>query len=195
VAGIHRVEQLPRHCVLVGQDGQLPYPVLAIPELLPQLPGNQLLPQPRASVYEVIPCLVSGIATAAFGEAVQVGDELLHDRPGVVGEVAVHLVGVVLVAELETVGLLAGVVAHNQAHGPRSWLRGDLSEDLPVRAGCAVPLRRDFDTQLPEVRAADPGRDEHLRRTGCVGTQLESHRPGVRVCRNMHGLLVIAEYV
>ena len=195
MAGIHRVEQLPRHRVLVGQDGQLPYPVLAIPELLPQLPGNQLLPQPRARVYEVIPCLVSGIATAACGEAVQVGDELLHDRPGVIGQVAGHLAGVVLVAELETVGLLAGVIAHHQAHGPRGWLCGDLSEDLPVRAGCAVTLRRDFDTQLTEVRAADPGRDGHLRRTRCVGAQLEPHRPGIPVCRNMHGLLVIAEHV
>jgi hypothetical protein len=195
VAGIHRVEQLPRHRVLVGQDGQLPDPVLAVPELLPHLPGNQLLPQPRAGVDEVIPCLVSGIAAAACGEAVQVGDELLHDRPWVIGEVAGHLAGVVLVAELETVGLLAGVIAHHQAHGPHGWLRGDLSEDLPVAAACAVPLCCDFDMQFTEVRAADPGRNGHLRRARCVGAQLEPRGPGIPICRNMHSLLVIAEHV
>ena len=62
-------------------------------------------------------------------------------------------------------------------------------------AGCAVTFRRDLDTQLTKVRAADPGRDGHLRRARRVGAQLEQHGPGIRVCRNMHGLLLIAEHV
>ena len=47
MAGIQRVEQLPRYRVLVGQDGQLPYPVLAVPELLAQRLGNQLAARAR----------------------------------------------------------------------------------------------------------------------------------------------------
>src|SRR5215471_2001919 len=44
VARIPRVKQLPWDSILIGQDCQLPYPLLPVPELRAQRFGNQLAP-------------------------------------------------------------------------------------------------------------------------------------------------------
>lgn len=73
---------------------------------------------------------------------------MLHERSRFVSQVARHLVGVVLVAELEAVGILDGVVAYDQTHCALSGFRGYLSEDIPMWAGRDVAFRRDLDEQL-----------------------------------------------
>ena len=93
VTRIHRVQQLPGHHVLVRKDRQLPDPVLPVPELLAQLSGDQPTPEPGAGVHQVAAYLGGGIAAAALGDPVEVGDRLLDQRPGIVGEVADYLVG------------------------------------------------------------------------------------------------------
>ena len=104
-----------------------------------------------------------------------------------------HLVGVVLVAELEAVGILGGVVAHDQAHRALGGLRGYLSEHIAVRAGRAVAFCRDLYEQLTQVAAAEPGRDGHRPRPRRVGAQLEHHRLGIPVSRNVHGHALITK--
>jgi len=47
-ARVSRIEQLPWHCVLVGQDGELPYPVPTIPELLAEVPAGPARAQSSA---------------------------------------------------------------------------------------------------------------------------------------------------
>ena len=98
-----------------------------------------------------------------------------------------HLVGVVLVAELEAVGILGGVVVHDQAHRALDGLRGYLSEHIAVRAGRVVAFRRNLYEQLTQVGAAEPGRDRHPPQARRVGAQLEHHRLGIPVGRNVHG--------
>ena len=80
MTGIHRIEQFPRHRVPVGDDGELPDPVLAFPELVPDPLRQQLLPQPGAGVLEVVTGLRGGIPGPAFRETVQLVDQLFDQR-------------------------------------------------------------------------------------------------------------------
>ncbi len=81
MAEVLRIEQFPRDCILVGQNRQLPYPVLALPELLLQLLWDQLVPEVSPCIDQVVACLGGRVAAAALGEVVQAGDELLDPRP------------------------------------------------------------------------------------------------------------------
>src|SRR5262249_2139899 len=156
VTGVHRIQQLPGDRVLVGQDGQLPYPVLAVPELLAPLRGNHLAPEPGPRLYQVTPRLASRTSPAPPRRVLPVSDELPYHWSRIVGQVAPHLVRSVLVAELKAVHLLNRVITHDQAHRALDGFRRYLSEDIPVRSSPMITFRRDLHEPLTQVGAANP---------------------------------------
>jgi len=194
MALIERVEQLPRHRVAIGENGQLPDSVLALPELLAQPLWYQVMPERGAGIDQVVPCLRQGIPRPSLRQPVESVDKLLHPWAWLARQVASDLLRVVLVAELETVRVLSRIVTDHKAHRALDGLAADLGEHVAVGPVGTIAIRRRLDIELTQVRAPQPGRDIHLPQPRRISQQLEHYRIGIPQKRHVNGLPLRAEH-